>query len=352
MSMVLICVFACGLVFLLVENYRRKQFHSFQNNNEYGRVHANRDILIIEVKDPSLWEVPWRKYRPNVSLSRLVNNQEYSVHINGHGFRGSDIFPKQKNIFRIVCAGDSTTVEGATDQQTYPAMLEWVLSEWYGKGRLEVINAGISGLDSSGVLETLPQFCALEPDCIIYQSFVNDIMREVFFRWRARHAFLRMAHQHSLVLSDFYNRFFFLSDSDIGVIFESLTLQREFRFFQACASRGIPVVFCQALAPVLGRNERSFERYLDWYFTQTWNRSFSYPNYFRSVQVYNMMLKKHCAQQGLLCVPLGDEIVGSSQLFLDSCHMTAEGLRQKVDCVARYLKANLLDARLQGEISI
>ena len=80
---------------------------------------------------------------------------------------------------KIVCFGDSIT-EGmcATDPTTksYPAVLQVLLDDKYGKGRFHVVNAGISGQDTRQGLKRLDALLASErPDWILMEYGTNDI---------------------------------------------------------------------------------------------------------------------------------------------------------------------------------
>ena len=78
----------------------------------------------------SLWKKRWHSYWPNARFSRRVGDLYYEVRINRWGFRTQD-FEKRKPqlVFRVVCIGASTTVQGPTNETTYPALLQEMLLE-------------------------------------------------------------------------------------------------------------------------------------------------------------------------------------------------------------------------------
>lgn len=78
----------------------------------------------------------------------------------------------------IIAVGDSLTAGyGVTEDQAYPALLEKKLREngydW------QVINAGISGETSSGVLSRINWIIAQHPDIVILETGANDGLRGI-----------------------------------------------------------------------------------------------------------------------------------------------------------------------------
>src|SRR6202043_2312756 len=74
------------------------------------------------------------------------NVVEYDVTNNSLGFRSPErTFAKPPGVRRVITLGGSTTWDGPTNDQTWPAILERELNQEYaGTGhRVEVINMGI-----------------------------------------------------------------------------------------------------------------------------------------------------------------------------------------------------------------
>lgn len=114
-------------------------------------------------------------YRPETGRTYT-----YDYTINSLGFRTPERpFEKPAGVRRIVTLGGSTTVDGFTDAETWPARLEARLNELYGaKGvRVEVINLGVAAAASPASLINL-QFVGLEfrPDLVVSYDGVNDSM--------------------------------------------------------------------------------------------------------------------------------------------------------------------------------
>ena len=78
----------------------------------------------------------------------------------------------------IIAAGDSLTAGyGVAEDQAYPALLEKKLR---GNGyNWQVINAGISGETSSGVLSRINWIIAQHPDIVILEIGANDGLRGI-----------------------------------------------------------------------------------------------------------------------------------------------------------------------------
>lgn len=120
--------------------------------------------------------------RPNdgrtMSVYRPETNQSYQVtyQLNSLGFRTPERpFEKGANVKRIVTLGGSTTFDGLTDQETWPARLEYLLSQAYPNEKIEVINLGVDMAASPTSLIDL-EFIGLEyqPDLVISYDGVND----------------------------------------------------------------------------------------------------------------------------------------------------------------------------------
>lgn len=86
-------------------------------------------------------------------------------------------FVKQKDAktFRIFCLGESTTAGFPFDCQVpFPAQLRYLLTQAYPENRFEVINAGISAINSFTVIDLLPDLLACQPDLIIIYMGHNE----------------------------------------------------------------------------------------------------------------------------------------------------------------------------------
>jgi lysophospholipase L1-like esterase len=101
------------------------------------------------------------------------------VLVNRDGFVGKELEPRVPGLWRIVTLGDSCTFGGGNEVDTYPAMLERRLEAGLPPGRsYEVVNAGISGLNSDLVLRRLHSVVPpLQPDVATIYVGWNDLMK-------------------------------------------------------------------------------------------------------------------------------------------------------------------------------
>ena len=104
--------------------------------------------------------------------------------MNSEGFRGSE-FSKDKpdNTYRIIAVGGSTTFgSGVTNENTWPKILEKKLQNLSESKKIEVINSGISGMNSFSESKLIKQkLIHYKPDLIIVYDGMNDVgckMRE------------------------------------------------------------------------------------------------------------------------------------------------------------------------------
>jgi len=99
--------------------------------------------------------------------------------INSDGFVGKELEPEGDDLWRIVAVGDSCTYGGGHKTDNYAAMLELMLDQQAPPGRrYEVVNAGVSGLNSELALRRLrSKVIALEPDVVTIYIGWNDLMK-------------------------------------------------------------------------------------------------------------------------------------------------------------------------------
>lgn len=101
------------------------------------------------------------------------------VRINDRGFVGDPLKAEGPDLWRIVSVGDSCTFGGGDEVNTYPAMLGRILEKSAPAGeRIEVVNAGVSGLNSELALRRLEsRVPELHPDVVTIYIGWNDLMK-------------------------------------------------------------------------------------------------------------------------------------------------------------------------------
>jgi len=88
-----------------------------------------------------------------------------------------DVFEKHKSwkTFRIYCLGESTTAGFPFDCQVpFPKQLQYLLTQAYPDYQFEVINAGISAINSFTVADLLPEILDHAPDLILIYLGHNE----------------------------------------------------------------------------------------------------------------------------------------------------------------------------------
>tara|TARA_Y100000590_G_scaffold453462_1_gene598560 strand:+ start:953 stop:2515 length:1563 start_codon:yes stop_codon:yes gene_type:complete len=112
----------------------------------------------------------------------IPNQQNNSVNINSLGFRGEEFSPeKPDDVYRIFTLGGSTMFgHGATsDKTTIPGYLQDFFQNYDDEFKIEIINGGIQGADSSNELNLIEnKIIPLNPDLIIVYDGWNDLRAE------------------------------------------------------------------------------------------------------------------------------------------------------------------------------
>lgn len=99
------------------------------------------------------------------------------VDINKSGYRGRDFQNSKKAKWRIASMGGSSTFSAECPVgQSYPEILEQLLNEKYGAGTAEVVNRGMVGMPTSGIVELLERDVVRnKPDMVTVCSAYNAI---------------------------------------------------------------------------------------------------------------------------------------------------------------------------------
>ncbi len=257
------------------------------------------------------------------------------------------IIPKPEGLFRILCVGGSTTVEGWTNDATYPNLLEKRLQEAFPNVSLEVINGGISGLNSYSELKKIPVYLDLDPDLILEYNAVNDICWLYFPYLKENTKWWKRLLKNSLFLTHWMNWRLLPEENSIRAYFERTTIKNLFGVHQAAAKKQVPVVFCSFSRPDLNTLNQKELEYLDIDLQHIWQgKHVTYKSYSRIVDIYNHALKVFCERNGIPYIPVAENHRGGLNYFIDICHGTEEGIDKKVEIIFNYLK-NYLPSRFK-----
>ena len=103
------------------------------------------------------------------------------------GFRGPETtLEKPPDVFRIVLMG-SSTIYGiyVGDDETSAAQLQLRFNALQGSRKVEVINAGVPGWNSSETLHSLPdRVLSLHPDVVLIADGRNEVFPQLFNNYR------------------------------------------------------------------------------------------------------------------------------------------------------------------------
>jgi lysophospholipase L1-like esterase len=269
-----------------------------------------------------LWLVPEQTYRPGARLELEVSGERYSIAINSRGFRTREFEERRpQGRRRVVCIGGSTTVQGRSNEETYPAILERLVHEARPDLRIEVLNLGVSGTGSRFWMRRLPDVLGLEPDLIVHYEFVNDFFWEGLPAHAARHPWSVAARRHSLLAG----RLLPLDPADFERAFAT-TLRRALRMKRIAAQQGARYLSSSFAGPDATVAAPGFAAYLDAN-VEAWGGRHGlrrYAEYRRLLDAYNARQQAFAAASGLDSSPVASIV--DPRLFVDLCHMNGAGI--------------------------
>ncbi|MBF0289577.1 MAG: hypothetical protein HQM14_17325 [SAR324 cluster bacterium] len=319
---IIIIVLGAELALKVHWKYKAERAKDYSQNNIFTAKPAH------EVYDQSLWEIPWLKYKPNASLKMaLPNGDLYRVDINSHGFRTKEfLVEKKKGSIRIISIGGSTTVQGMTNDQTYPAILETELSKKLPHVDVEVLNFGISGARSWHWVERLDTLISYQPDVVIQYNAINDIMWSYLEEYSKSHP-----NQKKFNKSLLYQKLFLINPKDFDNYFY-YTLKQFFIMSTELKKRGIYYVAGSFPAPDYKLTEPSFHAFLDVNIGETWGVGLNlkyYDTYFRLIGRYNELFSFFVKKHNINHVMTHN--ITDPDLFTDICHMNQNGIQKLAD---------------------
>jgi hypothetical protein len=280
---------------------------------------------VREAADRSLWKRRWRQYRPGARLETTVGGERFVVEINSLGFRTREFSPaKPPGTIRVACLGGSTTVQGRTNGETYPAILEKRLSETHPAHTIEVLNLGVSGVSSAHWLERAAELFRYEPDVVVQYEAVNDIMWGALPRFAAAHPWRRRLHT-SLLLERLFPIGPYELDHDLSQIVEN-----QVRLARMCLDHHAHHIAGSFAAPDYALASADVRDHLD-INTSEWTGDrgsiplWRYADYARILSRYDELLEEAASSQRLEGVMVG-RTLGDPGLFVDICHMNQDGI--------------------------
>ncbi len=305
----------------------------------------HRTPNLVEEIDETLWDVPFFLYRPHMHRRDHVNvlGMAEDFYVNNHGFRDDDLhLPKPPEVYRILCVGASTTEEGPTNALTYPAILEALLNRHFESNRFDVVNCGVSGMNSLKHRIKTADYLALAPDLIIIYNAVNDICHDLFPLWVNQAAPWQKRLRESRFINQFFNAYLLPDAAEMAKFIEQHKMADLHYVITQAAERGVPVAVCGFAAPdpeVLSRDEKA---YYDHYTMLEWGGKYVvFDIYLRALDTYNNALRNLCRETGAHYIPVDQLLKGGANFFGDICHLRNAGIEEKAHIIALHLIAFL-----------
>ncbi len=270
----------------------------------------------------TLWQDRGVRYRPGARLTLEVAGTTYEVVTNARGFRTQEFeVPKPAGRLRVVCVGGSTTVQGRTNQETYPAILEQLLRLELPDQAIEVLNLGINGTGTGYWLTRQEELFSYQPDLIVQYNFVNDLFWELLPEYGEAHPWRRQLGR-SLLLSAWFP--LDAEDLDSGLL---RTVRRHRALARQARRRGVAYVAGTFAGPDPTTCSPELRAYLDQN-VEAWGQPLAlrrYRDYHRVLARYDTLFEND-ARGRLFPLVLVHRLVSDGRLFVDLCHMSPEGI--------------------------
>jgi lysophospholipase L1-like esterase len=286
------------------------------------------------------------------------------IKINSAGFIGEELKTKTDEQIRIVGLGDSCTF-GAGDYETaYPKLLDDLLSEGPGgNGRIEVINAGVEGHNSTMALSRYNYMVApLEPDVVIVYIGWNDLMKTDPYGQSGENtlsAFVRSIDTLWITRGIRKAVFFYLRPSlnppatgpeSYRNTFEGFTPRRYQDnldlILQSIVDDGaVPVLL--TLPTVVRPNMTADDLKEAGVFFPYYPSAYAVGDFLQLVEAYNDVIRDAADTHGVPLIDIASDFSGltpSTDYFYDTMHLSEKGRRSLAQKVAEYLRANNLFA--------
>ncbi len=273
--------------------------------------------------DESLWEIPWEKYRPGSSLTLdLPSGSKHVVVINSKGFRTREFSEKPEGTVRIIAIGGSTTVQGASNDETYPALLEHELSVLFPDRRIEVLNLGVSGTRSYFWLSRLDELLSYQPDIVIQYNAINDITRPLLWEQHFNNSGVPWFYDSYL-----YHALFSLQANQFADVYD-VPINNFYALRNALEANGVRYITATFAVPNPATAEKAFDRYLDQNTKFPWGRAlglYDFDQLHQLINAYNQHFLARLASDPMPVVRM-DQAVSDARYFVDVCHMNQAGV--------------------------
>lgn len=309
-----------------------------------------------------------------------VTRPGYQVGPNRHdarGFRGDDVVvPKPEGTFRLALVGASTTYDSDIKdyRKSYPYLLQQILSS-SGRGRIEVVNAGVHAYSSWEHLMNL-QFRVLDtqPDSVVFMEALADVNNRLVYpyeAYRGDNSGSRepTAEEPETALDRYsvagrilrtikgwrqpvggraFRRTFEFVPTNYAEQFE---IQKRNGSYPSGIFRRVSAAEMLARNPPIyyERNLRSMAAICDAHGIRFGMMTFAVssefteeprvasPEYAQAIQEHNRVVLKLCAERGLQCYDHASEMPSDRRFWTDGRHTTEAGAELRAKLVAAWL---------------
>jgi hypothetical protein len=280
-----------------------------------------------EATAKTLWKKPWHAYQPGAHLETRIGDELYAVTINSLGFRTHE-FTEQKppGTLRIVCIGGSTTVQGRTNDETYPAILERRLRAEAPSRPLEVLNLGVSGSYSDRWVSSPDALFRFSPDIVLEYDAINDIMWRALPRYGASHPLRRLSYRSLLA-----ERLFPIDPTDLDQDFRGI-IANQARLAELCRARGVLHVAGSFAFPDLETAPPAEKAFLarnlsEWTADSGGPMLRRYQDFARLMSRYDELFEASSHKGAFVGLPIHRGL-GDASLYIDICHMNPRGIER------------------------
>ncbi len=287
------------------------------------------------VSEDSAWEIPFYAYKKHW---RALGGDVMTT--NNAGFRDRDVvLPKPAGVFRIVCIGGSTTEEGNTVDTTYPNIMERKLSEVFGATVIDVVNAGICGMDTCTERRRIDDYLALEPDLLLLYVGVNDLCHRHFAVWLEQAQGWQQFLRRSRFLARYGNRLFLPPDAALEHFLNQTTMRNVGAIRFRAREAGVAMAVCSFAYPRLSLFDLRARNYYDLNMREVWKGKgvVHFRTYCEIMDLYNRLLEDWCGRNDAYYIPLAENFDAGPDHFFDICHMTPLGLELKTNIIGAYV---------------
>ena len=293
--------------------------------------------------------------RPN----SVFPGSNVSIRTNSLGLRSKEI-PKSrsKNSLRVAVVGASTVMGAysASNESTFPALLEAQLQRTFSGRTVDVINAGIPGYGLDEQRLMLDRVIApLKPDVIFVYPGINDFSGYCRDSGSTAETFTPRGLTR-LSLPNWLLSIDLVLKNTVALREKPMTAatykdpraldlapyRNKLSALVATAKRhGIPVTLATNARAYRRNQPRTVQHRLS-ESARYFNSCFSVDGLHTLYDRHNTAISEVGAQRGVLVAPLDQLIPGGQKYFADATHFTAEGDRLAANLLFRFLRENSL----------